>query len=143
MHLTIGEQAGAFAYQCTNQTDFDLLWGDQRLAASIYAHTDQLHVLTTRFTTQIAVYDDLAQASQATQIDGNLNAPMPGSVVSYLVKVGDPVTKGQPLAVIEAMKMEHTITSPSEAVVQELLFGPGDQVQEGAQLLTLGPSQSS
>jgi 3-methylcrotonyl-CoA carboxylase alpha subunit len=62
---------------------------------------------------------------------------MPGKVVSFAVKAGDAVTKGQPLAVMEAMKMEHTIAAPADGVVQELLYAPGDQVTEGAELLKL------
>ncbi|MGB4058689.1 MAG: acetyl-CoA carboxylase biotin carboxyl carrier protein subunit [Burkholderiaceae bacterium] len=45
--------------------------------------------------------------------------------------------KGQPLAVMEAMKMEHTIAAPADGTVAELLFAPGDQVTEGAELLKL------
>jgi 3-methylcrotonyl-CoA carboxylase alpha subunit len=62
---------------------------------------------------------------------------MPGKVVSFAVKAGDKVSKGQPLAVMEAMKMEHTIAAPADGVVQELLYAPGDQVAEGAELLKL------
>ena len=53
------------------------------------------------------------------------------------VKAGDIVTKGQPLAVMEAMKMEHTMAAPFDGVVLELLYAPGDQVTEGAELLRL------
>jgi 3-methylcrotonyl-CoA carboxylase alpha subunit len=62
---------------------------------------------------------------------------MPGKVVSFAVKAGDKVSKGQPLAVMEAMKMEHTIAAPADGEVLELLFAPGDQVTEGAELLKL------
>jgi len=58
-------------------------------------------------------------------------------VLSFAVKAGDKVSKGQPLAVMEAMKMEHTIAAPQDGVVAELLFAPGDQVAEGAELLSL------
>jgi 3-methylcrotonyl-CoA carboxylase alpha subunit len=57
--------------------------------------------------------------------------------VSFSVKPGDAVKKGQALAVMEAMKMEHTIAAPADGTVQELLFAPGDQVAEGAELLKL------
>ena len=67
-----------------------------------------------------------------------MTAPMPGKVVSFAVKAGDKVTKGQALAIMDAMKMEHTIASPVDGVVQELLYQPGDQVLEGADLLKLG-----
>jgi len=62
---------------------------------------------------------------------------MPGKVVSFAVKAGDLVVKGQALAVMDAMKMEHTIAAPRDGVVGELLYVPGDQVVEGAELLKL------
>jgi 3-methylcrotonyl-CoA carboxylase alpha subunit len=62
---------------------------------------------------------------------------MPGRVVSFAVKAGDKVKAGQPLAVMEAMKMEHTISAPKDGVVAELLYAPGDQVADGAELLKL------
>lgn len=57
--------------------------------------------------------------------------------MSFAVKAGDTVKKGQALAVMEAMKMEHTIAAPQDGQVGELLFAPGDQVTEGAELLRL------
>ena len=54
-----------------------------------------------------------------------------------IVAVGDAVKKGQPLAVMEAMKMEHTIAAPAAGVVTELLYAVGDQVGDGAELLKL------
>jgi 3-methylcrotonyl-CoA carboxylase alpha subunit len=62
---------------------------------------------------------------------------MPGKVVSFAVKAGDKVQRGQALAVMDAMKMEHTIAAPMDGVVAELLYAPGDQVAEGAELLKL------
>jgi 3-methylcrotonyl-CoA carboxylase alpha subunit len=50
---------------------------------------------------------------------------------------GQTVKQGQPLAVLEAMKMEHTITSPRDGTVAELLYAVGDQVAEGEELLRL------
>jgi 3-methylcrotonyl-CoA carboxylase alpha subunit len=58
-------------------------------------------------------------------------------VVSFLVKAGDTVTAGQALAVMEAMKMEHTLSAPRAGVVEALLYAPGDQVPEGGELLKL------
>ncbi|MGO2386855.1 MAG: biotin/lipoyl-containing protein [Psychrobacter sp.] len=62
---------------------------------------------------------------------------MPGQVVAFKVGVGDTVKKGEPLAVIEAMKIEHTITAPTDGVVAELLFGAGDLVADGDELLRI------
>ena len=68
---------------------------------------------------------------------GRLTAPMPGKVIAFLAKAGDTVTRGQALAVMEAMKMEHTLTAPRDGVVSELLYAVGDQVAEGGELLRL------
>ncbi|MDH4052991.1 MAG: acetyl-CoA carboxylase biotin carboxyl carrier protein subunit, partial [Rubrivivax sp.] len=81
--------------------------------------------------------DLLAHAGDAAGGGGKLSAPMPGKVVQLLVKPGDAVTQGQALAVMEAMKMEHTLHAPRDGVVGELLYRVGDQVPEGAELLRL------
>jgi 3-methylcrotonyl-CoA carboxylase alpha subunit len=64
---------------------------------------------------------------------------MPGKVLSIAVAAGQAVRRGQALAVMEAMKMEHTIHAPRDGVVQELLVAVGEQVSEGAELLRLQP----
>jgi 3-methylcrotonyl-CoA carboxylase alpha subunit len=74
---------------------------------------------------------------------GGLCAPMPGKVLMVMVKPGDSVSRAQPLAVMEAMKMEHTLTAPFDGMVQEVLYGAGDQVAEGAELLRLTEKTSS
>jgi 3-methylcrotonyl-CoA carboxylase alpha subunit len=66
---------------------------------------------------------------------GSLVAPMPGNIVAVLVSNGQRVEKNQPLLVMEAMKMEHTIVAPAAGVVEQVLFAKGDQVKEGEQLL--------
>ena len=59
---------------------------------------------------------------------------MPGSVLRIGAAVGDTVTAGQPLIWLEAMKMEHTVTAPSDGVLVELNVEPGQQVDVGAVL---------
>lgn len=66
---------------------------------------------------------------------GKLTAPMPGKVVAVHVKVGQAVKIGGPLLVVEAMKMEHTITAPLDGEVAEINYVQGDQVNEGDQLI--------
>ncbi|MET7329124.1 biotin carboxylase N-terminal domain-containing protein [Nonomuraea sp. NPDC005650] len=65
---------------------------------------------------------------------GSLLAPMPGSVLRVEVEPGDRVTKGQPVLVLEAMKMEHRITAPSDGVVSDVPVEKGRQVEAGAVL---------
>ncbi|MEU9130452.1 biotin carboxylase N-terminal domain-containing protein [Kitasatospora sp. NPDC048540] len=65
---------------------------------------------------------------------GALLAPMPGTVVRLGAAVGDRVTAGQPLLWLEAMKMEHRITAPTDGTLTDLLVGPGHQVEPGTLL---------
>jgi 3-methylcrotonyl-CoA carboxylase alpha subunit len=68
---------------------------------------------------------------------GSLAAPMSGKVVKVLTQTGVKVSKGDALLILEAMKMEHTIAAPKDGVVREIHYGAGEQVPEGAELITL------
>ena len=68
---------------------------------------------------------------------GSLVAPMPGKIIAVSVKSGQPVSRGAALMILEAMKMEHTISAPRDGKIGEVFFKPGDQVNEGAELLKL------
>jgi len=70
---------------------------------------------------------------------GSLLAPMPGLVRRVLVEVGAVVTAGQPLLVLEAMKMEQTVAAPAAGVVAELRAKPGEQVNTGQVLAVVEP----
>jgi propionyl-CoA carboxylase alpha chain len=72
-------------------------------------------------------------------VAGGLLAPMPGTIRAVPVEVGQHVTRGQALVVMEAMKMEHAVTAPGDAVVAELRCAAGDQVDNGAVLVVLQP----
>ncbi len=109
----------------------------ERLASRVDWQDETAHVFTPRGAARLRLIDRLAHAGDAASEGGRLTAPMPGKVVSFFVKAGDPVRSGQALAVMEAMKMEHTIAAPADGVVAELLYAPGDQVGEGAELLRL------
>jgi len=64
-------------------------------------------------------------------------SPMPGSVIAVQVKVGDHVTQGMSLMIVEAMKMEHTIRAPRDGIVAALPFAKGDLVTEGVELVAM------
>lgn len=82
-------------------------------------------------------------AHDARDLRGSLVAPMPGSVQRVLVEVGCVVTLGEPLLILEAMKMEHTVTSPVDGVVAEVLVADGNQVEAGAVLVVMQEGQIS
>jgi 3-methylcrotonyl-CoA carboxylase alpha subunit len=77
-------------------------------------------------------HDPLEAAEHAHDASTELRAPMPGKIVQILAKAGDKVRRGQPLAIIEAMKMEHTLAAPGDLTVKAAPFRAGDQVSEGA-----------
>ncbi|AIK95814.1 acetyl/propionyl/methylcrotonyl-CoA carboxylase subunit alpha [Candidatus Odyssella acanthamoebae] len=66
--------------------------------------------------------------------DQKLNAPMPGRVISVVTQVGEKVSTGTPLLILEAMKMEHTIRAPFDGIVETVFYNTGDFVNEGAEL---------
>ena len=81
---------------------------------------------------------DALAVADAEQAGGDaVIAPMPGQVTLVSTEAGAAVTKGDALVVLEAMKMEHTLTAPRDGVVAEILARAGDQVTDGTILLRL------
>ncbi len=115
----------------------ELQWGAQRHRVWVYRQGEVAHVFAAHGASQIVERNRLAHAGEEATEGGRLTAPMPGKVTAFTVRVGERVQRGQTLAVMEAMKMEHTIAAPHDGVVQTLLYAVGDQVAEGAELLTL------
>ena len=137
LQLLIDGTSYELNFASTASGALDVRLGSQRVLAHVYQTGEVAHVFTAQGAAEITVVDALAHAGESRSDVGRLTAPMPGKVVSFAVKVGDKVTKGQPLAVMDAMKMEHLITAPVDGVVAELLYAVGDQVAEGAELLKL------
>ncbi len=81
-----------------------------------------------------------ARHSLATPL---LTAPMPGKVLKIMVSQGDQVEAGQPLIIIEAMKMETTLAAEGPARVKTIPVAPGQMVDAGAVLMELSPLDSS
>ena len=132
-----GRPIGVFLMGQAVANGIALSFAGERRTLDVYQRQSVAHVFADRGATRITAVDRLAHAGDAPAEGGRLTAPMPGKVVSFSVKAGDRVTRGQPLAVMEAMKMEHTIAAPADGTVEELLYAPGDQVAEGAELLRL------
>jgi len=116
---------------------FELAFDAERHAVAVHADDDRLAVFATHGSALLTEFDPIAHAGDGAAEGGRLTAPMPGKVVAFLAAAGDSVQRGQPLAVMEAMKMEHTLSAPRDGVVESLLYGVGDAVVEGAELLRL------
>ena len=64
-----------------------------------------------------------------------LKAPMPGLILEVLFKVGDKVKKGEPIIILEAMKMENILSSPTDAIIKELKVKPQQTVEKNNVLI--------
>ncbi|HRC38935.1 MAG TPA: 3-methylcrotonyl-CoA carboxylase, partial [Rubrivivax sp.] len=137
--LQIGDQRWPFTARVLGGARHDLQLGEQRITATVYAQGERHAVFTDAGSALVNEFDPIAHAGEGAT-EGRLTAPMPGKVVSFFAQPGDRVQRGQALAVMEAMKMEHTLHAPHDGVVAELLYAVGDQVLEGGELLRLAPS---
>jgi 3-methylcrotonyl-CoA carboxylase alpha subunit len=109
------------------------------LDAALIEHDDAVFVLRNGRQTVIravppAIYD--AEGAEG----GAITAPMHGKLLALLVEKGDTVRKGQRVAILEAMKMEHALVAPFDGVVTDVLARPGNQVAERATVLVIAPS---
>jgi len=134
--LAVGDRHWPFSSRALGADRHDVSLGDQRWTLAVYAEGERITVFAPHGSLALQEIDPLAHAGEGAA-QGRLTAPMPGKVVALLAKVGDRVKAGQPLAVMEAMKMEHTIAAPRDGIIAELLHAVGDQVAEGGELLRL------
>ncbi|MBN9421783.1 MAG: 3-methylcrotonyl-CoA carboxylase [Candidatus Accumulibacter sp. 66-26] len=126
-------ESGPFAGQLAIELD------DRRLVASVIAvgekHAQKRHVFINGKTWIVERDDPLHLVEAGGTQGGGLSAPMPGKVVTLLAAPGQRVEKGAPLLILEAMKMEHTITAPKNGTVKAFRYAAGDQVADGAELV--------
>ena len=108
---------------------------DRRLIASVIATGAKRHVFLNGQTWIVERDDPLHLVEAGGAHGGGLTAPMPGKVVALLAQPGTKVEKGAPLLILEAMKMEHTITAPKNGTVNAFCYAAGDQVADGASLV--------
>jgi 3-methylcrotonyl-CoA carboxylase alpha subunit len=137
MVLAVGDRRWPFGVRSRESNVHDVTLGEQRCVLSVYAVGERIAVFAAEGSAQLQEIDPIAHAADGAVEGGRLTAPMPGRVIAFLANVGDSVKQGQPLAVMEAMKMEHTISAPRDGTVAELLYAVGDQVSEGGELLRL------
>ena len=137
LRLEVGGVEGSLVVGRLPTGEFELTFDGRRETVRVEQSGATVHVFSARGASSIVLVDRLSHAGETQVEGGRLTAPMPGKVVSFSVKAGDQVTRGQPLAVMEAMKMEHVIAAPVDGTVEELLYAPGDQVTEGSELLRM------
>ena len=136
--LVSGSRRWPFSVNSRAGQRHDVTLGERRWTLSVYATGERFSVFAPEGSALVDEFDPIVHSADGGAAEtGALSAPMPGKVVAFLAAVGDKVKAGQPLAVMEAMKMEHTIAAPRDGTIEELLYAVGDQVNEGGELLRL------
>ena len=110
--------------------------GGSRCRATVVRHGQDLTILCDGRSHLLTVEDPYLPGLEQEEAVGRLTAPMPGKVVAVMVAAGDQVERGEPLVILEAMKMEHTITAPVAGIVASLFYVVGDIVSEGTELIS-------
>ncbi|WP_375459773.1 acetyl/propionyl/methylcrotonyl-CoA carboxylase subunit alpha [uncultured Enterovirga sp.] len=90
--------------------------------------------------TRVAMVDPFAVDLDHLDAGDSVKAPMHGKLIAVFVAVGDQVVRGQRLAIVEAMKMEHALLAPRDGEIAEVTAEAGAQVTEGGRLITLAPA---
>jgi len=87
------------------------------------------------------ISDEAAAGGDSHQAELRAISPMPGTVIKVLVEPGAAVSKGMPLVIVEAMKMENEVRAPGDAIVEQVLVSAGEKVGYGQELLKLIPPE--
>ena len=136
-----------------------LSWGERRLAAhrvaggvsvdgvrhrlAVVKDLGRIIVIDDGVNHAFAVVDQLTPPRIALGSGGRVLAPIPGRVAGLLVGVGDAVVRGQVLVVLEAMKMELSLTASADGVVSLVCCAIGDMVDEGHELVELAEAEAT
>ncbi len=135
--LEIGDKRHPLHVQALSGNVFDITLDAERRRLSIHQRGAVIEVFGDTLHTRLSLIDTFSRSTGGDTHAGQLLTQMPGRVLALLVSAGQQVSKGQPLVVTEAMKMEHTLSAPHDGTVAELLCQVGDQVAEGTELLRL------
>ena len=114
---------------------FQLDLGDRVVGCSVIRTGSDVRVFLKGRCYHFSLPDLHYGAEQEESGDDRIISPLPGRVVEMKARVGQKVAEGTPLAVLEAMKMEHTLKAPRDGTIAEVFASAGDQVDEGTVLL--------
>ena len=101
--------------------------------------SDSLLVIRNNRQTRVTLFDPFDVDIDAMDDSGGaaVKSPMHGKLIALMVQAGDTVAKGQKLAIVEAMKMEHALVAPRDGTIAEVMGTVGAQVSEGARIVVL------
>jgi len=133
--LTIGGQSLVVRGQFGPSGTVHAQLGERRVSAAVVTSGEKRQVFFEGRSWPVTVVGALSAGGGGDDHAGGLKAPMPGKVIALIATAGSVVEKGTPLLVLEAMKMEHTISAPAKGLVKAFHFAAGDQVTDGVELV--------
>jgi len=116
--------------------DLIAVLGGVRIKATVVRHAMELTIICGGTSHRLELDDPAARAELQEPSGGSLKAPMPGKVAVIKVKAGDVVSRGATLMVLEAMKMEHAVTAPTDGTIARVHYDVDEQVEDGAVLVS-------
>ncbi len=135
--LAIEGDTIAIAGMMSTDGHLAVLAGNLRLKARVIFEDAAMTLFSQGREYAFDVIDPFEPPASSGAAEGYLRSPMPGTVISVAVKAGEKVSKGTPLAIIEAMKMEHTIAAPRDGVIAAVKVEAGDQVAAGTEVAVM------
>ncbi len=120
-----------------NEGDLSADLDGTRTHVTVVENDRTLTILHSGYSYQLDILNKTEYSGDEEAAPGSLSSPMPGKVIEVLVQEGDKVKKGTALIILEAMKMEHTISAPLDGTVTALHYAAGDMLDEGVELLVV------
>ncbi|HCL65846.1 MAG TPA: 3-methylcrotonyl-CoA carboxylase [Rhizobium sp.] len=135
--LTLTTPVGTSPFRMKLRPDgrLDVFFGDAKEVVSAVWSGPEVEISTARGSRKLLLADPFAGEDDTAADAGHLRAPMPGSVQQILAAPGEKLKRGEPVLIMEAMKMEHTLRAPADGILIALRCAVGDFVQEGTELV--------
>ncbi|MEM9439967.1 MAG: acetyl/propionyl/methylcrotonyl-CoA carboxylase subunit alpha [Pseudomonadota bacterium] len=135
--ITGGDESFELKVESLGYHRYALTTAGHRMTASAVRVGSTIAIFSEGQSHHFEVPDALQSEGRSVEESGDVLSPMPGLVKVVMTEATQKVSKGDALIVLEAMKMEHTLTAPKDGIVTQILTEPGAQVDAGALLLTL------
>ena len=124
----------SYQFKKMNETTIEHLGKNYKFQVEKFHQDGTLQVFVDNHEAYISLPGKVKGKRQGVVSEGSLQSPMPGKIFKVLKTVGEIVSKGEPILILEAMKMEHTIKAQKEGKIKNIFFNEGEQVTGGAQL---------
>lgn len=133
--IEIGGKSYSFSLAGVTQSGLILKMGDRLFSVPIKTHGKNTYLIVGG--KDVLLKSASGKKKKKGEGEGHMLSPMPGKILSVLIKAGAMVKKGDTLLIMEAMKMEHAIKASKDGKVLKVFFKEGDQIEGGIELLEM------